>query len=116
MAIKTIIICDYCGKSEPIKGFYSIHDFAEGNRPPHFVTITLHALYNDNRERFVRWKAPAVAALQKRYSGSSTNGTIRLELCLECALKPLFETLEIRDPPTEEEQRATNERNTTNED
>ena len=96
MARKSLIICDYCGAEEREKNFY-----AARTGPPRFVTIEIRSIYNDNRGRFLEYLPPKEAAKHRGVGKASTNGTIQLELCIECANKPLFESLDIHDPDSE---------------
>ncbi len=98
MARRSTIICDYCGAEAVDQQFYSVHDFAEGNPPPKFVVVEVRAQYNNGKGRFMRYVEPKYVRDRTRRGEGSTNGTIRLELCLDCVVKPLFEMLDIRDP------------------
>lgn len=102
MAQRFIVICDYCGAEEDRKTCYSCHDAAEGRLPPRFVTVEIRALDNENNRRFIRSSPPRHVTERTGRGQSSTNGTIRLELCDKCAGKPLFAHFEVHDPTPEE--------------
>jgi hypothetical protein len=80
---KTIHVCDYCGREQ---------EMTQHGDPPKFVTFTIVATLNPHRMRSLRYRNPG----ENKGSGI-TNNVLTRELCLGCAVKPIFASLEIDD-------------------
>jgi hypothetical protein len=88
-----VVVCDYCGKR---KEFGRQHE-PGGEVSPKMVTIEVWAAFNDKSDRFLCTTPPRDVAMRNGVGQSTTNGSVRLELCLDCAAKALFGSVDIKD-------------------